>query len=463
MKRVICLLLMVVSIEINAQCWKDIATGRQQTYGIKTDGTLWAWGTNFRGQLGDGTTVSKDFPTQIGVDTNWATLAASTSGPANHMLAIKTDGTLWSWGSNSMGELGNGNHGSGYGFDEHSPIQVGSDSNWKSATVGQEGTVAIKNDGTLWGWGYVGTIFLSGWNYIPAQLGTFNNWKFAHLGGYSHCVAINSLGTYYGGGNNSFGVLGNGLTSGPYTVFQTIGSYSYKNITTSDDYSMGIRLDGKLMGWGRNDVGQLGDGTSVDKTNPIQIGGFNTWKSVSIGRSHSLAIKDDGTLWAWGNNSYGQLGDGTFVNKNIPTQISTSTDWKSVFCGYSHSIALKTDGTLWTWGDNTYGQLGYNLTGLYNWSNIPMMVNCPTIGLVEFASLDNVFSLYPNPTDNLIFIQNKLSHKLDKIIISDITGRILIEEKNEIKEVDVSKLKAGVYFVDFYSEGKKYQQKFFKQ
>lgn len=448
---------MVVSLEINAQCWKAIATGIQQTYGIKTDGTLWAWGSNFRGQLGDGTNVSKDFPTQIGLDTNWATLA-STNSSALHMLAIKTDGTLWAWGRNETGELGNGNH--GVGFDEYSPIQVGIESNWKFVTVGQECTVAIKNDGTLWGWGAVGTTFLSGWNYTPTQLGTLNNWKFAAWGGYSHCIAINSIGGYFGGGNNSYGVLGNGIISGPYTVFQQIGSYSYKSIATSDNHSMGIRLDDKLMIWGRNDAGQLGDGTTVDKSTPIQIGGFNSWKSISVGHSHSLAIKSDGTLWAWGENAYGQLGDGTNIDKSVPIQIGSSTDWKFVVSGFAHNAAIKTDGTLWTWGFNTSGQLG-NVTS--NSSNTPLMVNCPTIGVIEHPSSVNIFFIHPNPTSDLLSIQKGIDFKVDRVIVADITGRILIELRNEIKDINVTELESGVYIVEIFSEGKKYQRKFIKQ
>ena len=128
---------------------------------VKTDGTLWAWGRAANGGLGDGTTVAKSSPVQVGALTTWATVLAST---ARHSLAVKTDGTLWSWGANFNGQLGLGNTTS-----YSSPKQVGALTTWSKLSGGQVFSHAIKTDGTLWAWGDGGAIFTPGpYAYLPA-------------------------------------------------------------------------------------------------------------------------------------------------------------------------------------------------------------------------------------------------------------------------------------------------------
>lgn len=109
------------------------------------DGTLWAWGYNQSGELGDGTTTSKTKPVQIGKDNNWA----ATSMSCSHSIGLKTDGTLWAWGQNTYGELGDGTT-----VDKNSPVQIGSDNNWVNISAGCLYSMAIKSDGTLWACGF---------------------------------------------------------------------------------------------------------------------------------------------------------------------------------------------------------------------------------------------------------------------------------------------------------------------
>src|SRR3990170_1798433 len=237
----------------------QIAAGSYHTLAIKSDGTLWAWGYNYSGQLGDGTTSNKTTPVQIGTGTNWSQIAAG----GYHSLAIKSDGTLWAWSGNSFGQLGDGTS-RDY---KTTPVQIGTGTNWSQIAAGDYHTLAIKSDGTLWAWGYnsygqLGDGASGGGNYktTPVQIGTGTNWSQIAAGGY-HTLAIKS--------------------------------------------------DGTLWAWGGNSFGQLGDGTSSDyKTTPVQIGTGTNWSQIAAGGYHTLAIKSDRTLWAWGNY-YGQLGDAT--------------------------------------------------------------------------------------------------------------------------------------------------------
>src|SRR3989338_3488524 len=246
--------------------WSFLSAGSYHTVAIKTDGTLWGWGDNYYGQLGDGTTSYRYSPTQIGTDANWSSVSAGGAYTSNYTAAIKIDGTLWS-----------------YGDGTYSPIQIGTDSNWSSVSAGYSHTVAIKTDGTLWAWG-------AGYGTTPVQVGTDTNWSSVSAG-FWHTAAI--------------------------------------------------KTDGTLWAWGRNVEGQLGDGTGIDKSSPIQIGTDTDWSSVSAGGYHTVAIRTDGTLWAWGSNGSGQLGDGTEINKLSPTKIGIATNWLFVSAGGFHTIAIK--------------------------------------------------------------------------------------------------------------------------
>ncbi len=332
--------------------WAYISGGYYHTIAIKSDGTLWAWGRNNYGQLGDGTTVNKSSPIQIGTDTNWVSISCG----QDYTIAIKSDGTLWAWGGNNYGQLGDGT-----AVDKHSPTQIGTDTSWTSISCGQGHTIAIKSDGTLWAWGLNnygqlgdGTIVDK---HSPIQIGTDTSWASISCGRY-HTIAIKSDGTLWAWGWNYDGQLGDGTTGDKHSPIQIGTDTDWVSISCGQGYTIAIKSDGTLWAWGNTGFGQLGDGTTVNKSSPIQIGTDTSWASISCGYFHTIAIKSDGTLWAWGWNYYGQLGDGTTVDKNSPIQIGTDTDWVSISCGRYHTIAIKSDGTLWAWGYNSSGQLG---------------------------------------------------------------------------------------------------------
>ena len=292
--------------------WKLVSCGDYNTTAIKTDGTLWTWGYNNFGQLGNNTTTNRSSPAQtVAGGTNWKQVYAYYS----HTAAIKNDGTLWLWGRNNYGQLGDNTT-----VNKSSPVQtVAAGTNWKQVACGPNRTAAIKTDGTLWLWGW-----------------------------------------------NNYGQLGTNNTTSRSSPVQTVsGGTNWKQVAC-DNHVAAIKTDGTLWLWGGNGYGQLGDNTINSfsgKSSPVQtVASGTNWKQVSCGYWNTVAIKTDGTLWAWGYNYYGALGDNTTVNKSSPVQtVAGGTNWKQVF-SKKPTAAIKTDGTLWIWGANSMGALGDNTT-----------------------------------------------------------------------------------------------------
>ncbi len=197
--------IMQISTDTN---WESISAARRSTYGLKTDGTIWSWGDNWEGQLGNGSSKDSNFvPTKIGTATNWASI----SGAEGHVLALKTDGTLWAWGYNGSGELGNGTQ-----TPSLIPIQIGNDNDW--AFINAEGSysIAIKKNGTIWAWGlaYTGTLGNNtneGMLFVPTQIGSASDWKSVTCG-FSHVLALKTDGTLWAWGTNKYSNFGNGTT-----------------------------------------------------------------------------------------------------------------------------------------------------------------------------------------------------------------------------------------------------------
>lgn len=238
---------------------------------------------------------------------------------------------------------------------------------WKAIGTGDHSTYGIKTDGTLWAWGSnedaelgVGPAFK--FSARPLQIGTDNTWKSVY-GGRGAVFCIKEDGSLWTAGNNEKGMSGVGDGVTKHTELTRIGTDNdWASVSTSITWCytvLALKTDGSLWAWGNGDDFQLGNGKAESSAVPIRVGEDNDWKSVSVGASHVLALKNDGSMWGWGFASYGQLLN---TNENIvrvPTKISDET-WSAVYAIDNASYAVKTDGTLWAWGDNQLNILGLN-------------------------------------------------------------------------------------------------------
>jgi len=324
--------------------WKQVTTyGGTGGVGVKTDGTLWTWGTNSGGNLGNlgATTASVSSPVQVsGVGVTWSQVGGVGTSP--HMGAVKSDGTLWMWGTNTLGALGDLTT-----TNKSSPVTTaGGGTNWKQIYVAGPSTAAIKTDGTLWTWGGNSNGQLGNGSTALGQSspittsGGGTNWSqvsVASTAGFM--AAVKTDGNIWTWGNNSNGQLGDGTVVAKSSPISVIGGIvpPWKQVAAGTAHCAAIKSDGTLWTWGSNSVGQLGTGgaTSASASSPVTTaGGGTNWQQVDAGGNNSGGIRTDGTLWLWGDNSNGQLGDGvTTTSRSSPTTTVSvfQSDWKFVW------------------------------------------------------------------------------------------------------------------------------------
>lgn len=372
--------------------YTQVAAGDDFSIARRADGSVLTWGRNQLGQLGDGGTANRTTPgpvtgrytyvtasatVALALDAEgglwrWGRLVSASSealqanptriaqsvsaisAGEQHLLAQKTDGSLYALGSNLYGELGIDDDSTGT-----APTLIRIASRPNSFAAGGKQSMLIDASGHAWAWGDNGDGQLAQGRddrlSVPVALATQVR-QFAL--GSSVAYVIREGGSLWAWGDNSDGRLGDGSRRSRATPIR-IGD-GFAAISTSGTQTFGLKTDGSLWAWGSNDFGQLGLGDEVNRSRPTLVGtGFS---AVAAGAEHTLALKTDGSLWAWGRNRYGQLGNGQFESRlglqanATPQRIGSG--YSAVLTGAHHSLALKADGTLWAWGWNDYGQVG---------------------------------------------------------------------------------------------------------
>ncbi len=344
--------------EAAATAVTGIAAGDCGTIVLKSDGTVWTWGYNYYGGLGNGTTVNSSLPVQVSGLSNVVAVAFG----VDFALALKSDGTVWAWGVNDSGQLGTGTT-----VNSNLPVQVRGLSSVIAIASGANFALALRNDGTVWAWGDNesgqlgnGTTVNSS---VPVQISEISNVVVISASSDVSSIALKSDGTVWAWGDGQYGQLGNG-TTGYSSVPVQVSDLSNVITVASGGYSaLALRSDGTLWAWGCNQLGELGNGTTVNSSVPVQVIGLTGVISVAGADFNSIALKNDGTVWTWGGN----LGNGTTGYSSIPVQVSGLSGISAIAAGYDFetqgfTLALRSDGTVWTWGSNVYGQLGNGTT-----------------------------------------------------------------------------------------------------
>jgi len=329
-----------------------VAAGGSHTVSLKSDGTVWTWGGNNFGQLGDGTTNSGTVPVRVSGLTSVVAVAAGTQ----HTVILKSDGTVWTWGYNFYGQLGDGTT-----TNRTIPTPVNGLSGVVAVAAGGNFTVALKSDGTMWAWGRNaegqlgdGTTTL---RTTAVQVSGLSGVLKMTAGAF-HVLALKNDGTVYAWGSNFLGQLGDGTSTNRTMAVPVSGLTGMVAVSGGYYFSMALKSDGTVWSWGSNAYGQLGDGSGSNRTTAVRVNGLTGVVAVAAGESQGVAAKSDGSVWTWGDNTYGQLGDGTTTQRIIAVQVSGLNGAVTVAAGARHTLALKTNGTVFVWGSNSSGQFG---------------------------------------------------------------------------------------------------------
>ena len=323
--------------------WALVSAGYDFGAAVKTDGTLWSWGKGSGGRLGQGSQAYSSSPIQVGALTNWASVAAASGGLFGTCAAVKTDGTLWSWGTGTNGALGQNST-----ADRSSPVQVGALTNWASVQNTSTLCVAVKTDGTLWSWGYNNNGELGQNDVVarssPVQVGALTNWASTSIS--NTCAAVKTDGTLWTWGFNNAGQLGQNDVVAKSSPVQVGALTNWASVAANGTFfCAAVKTDGSLWSWGSGNSGALGQNGVVNRSSPVQVGALTNWASISNGGRICAAIKTDNTLWTWGAGSYGALGQSSLTNKSSPVQVGALTNWVSISVGTGY-FSLARAGTI---------------------------------------------------------------------------------------------------------------------
>lgn len=348
--------------------WLSVSAGSEFTCGVQMDHSLWCWGLNTSRQLGDGTTTQRTIPTrEATMASDWASVAAGNA----FACGTKMDGTRHCWGTNGVGQTADGTTTSVV-----TPKACDMDTDWGTLIdLGDASGCAQKKSGALfcWGDGSSGQTGLPGDEspkLAPAQVGQDTDW-IAVSSGFRFTCGIRQSKELYCWGSNARAATGLGFVSDRVNPTSVSAETDWERVDVQLDNGCGIRAGGNLYCWGRNAFGHLGDGTNVTRVAPVQIGAGKVWTRVAVGRIHTCALGSEGGAaavpYCWGFDSNQELGNGSATtNQSTPMPVTTTmgstTPWLELAAGLNHTCGVRQDNTLWCWGRNASGQLGDGTT-----------------------------------------------------------------------------------------------------
>lgn len=362
--------------ETEAPVWKAVSASDNTTYAIKADGTLWGWGSGEEGEISGTDIKLASVPAQMSTDTDWKAVY----GARGCGFFLKENGTLWTIGSNEKGMSGVGD-----GVTKHTTLtQVGTDTDWEcvyTSITWCYTVLAKKTDGTLWAWGSGETFALGNGkaenSAVPIQVGTDTDWKEASIGN-DHVLALKNDGSLWGWGFAAYGQLLNDATI--VRVPTRLGTDTWASVKAIDNASYGIKADGTLWAWGDNQRNLLGldvdmgevenenDGTLANVTVPTQITAITGKVTQISGCEKARVALVEGKIYTWGDNSNGALGNGKgqalevgsgqYQYKPAEITLPESVVPTAISCGQLFTTLIDTEGTLYGWGTNRWGQLG---------------------------------------------------------------------------------------------------------
>ncbi|MCA0430781.1 MAG: T9SS type A sorting domain-containing protein [Bacteroidetes bacterium] len=472
-------LILSTSFIVGVQCInaQSIACGGWHSLGICNDSTVKAFGENATGQIGNGNTTDQSTPTTVTGLSGIKAVSAGGDQLEAHSMALKSNGTVWCWGSNLYGALGNA---STTGTYVTSPVQALILTNAISISAGGWHSLALKSDGTVWCWGWNadgqvgdGTIIDK---TIPTQVSGLTGIIKISAGSY-HNLALKNDGTVWAWGDNVNGQIGDGTTGTDRTTpVQVSGLTNVVAVAAGRFFSLAVKNDGTVWAWGQNLYGQLGNGNNTDSNVPVQVSGLSGISSavVATGAFHCHALKSDGTVWSWGRNTYGNLGDNTLNNSNVPVQMLSFNSPIGIAAGTNFSLFYKADGSLWGTGRNASGQLG---DGTVNQHNVASQstVMCSVLQQPSSVSIfkNNLqivdFNVSPNPTTGNLFLNFKNNNLKDyTVTIYNSIGQqfnfnSIVIEKDNVLNLDLSNLSNGLYILNISGNGSKFSHKIIKQ
>jgi alpha-tubulin suppressor-like RCC1 family protein len=360
---------------------KDVSTSTADvaadpvTGGCATPCTVWSWGKNYDGELGNGTYTQSTMPVKISGSTSVTAIAGRGGGG----YALRSDGTVWAWGNNNSGELGDGTT-----IQSTVPVKVSGLSGVTRAIAGSSSDgYALRSDGTVWGWGFNADGELGDGTQINRLVAV----KVSGLTGviaiaawYETGYALRSDGTVWAWGNNEFRM-------GPNSVapVKVSGLTRVTAIAAGTNTGYALLSDGTVRAWGNNNQGELGNGTTINSTVPVKVFGLTGVTAIAAGGgANGYALLSDGTVRAWGNNGVGELGNGDHSQSTVPVRVSVLTGVTAIAGSVGSAYALLSDGTVRAWGNNAQGGLGDGTT--YNFS-VPVQVSGLT-GVIAIAGGD---------------------------------------------------------------------------